>query len=338
MFSVASMMRLIRFHAHGGIDQLRLEEIATPAPGPGEVLVRVRAVALNGFDPMVLRGIPTLRTPLPMIPCADGAGEVAALGAGVTRWREGARVSIVPLRPGTGMMGETLPGVAAQYCVVPESALLALPDALSFHAAAALPTAWGTAHRMLGRAGITRGERVVVLGAAGGVGTACVQLAAAAGAEVIACVRRAAHVAPLRALGAALVIDGSARDWLAEVLRRFGTPSIWGGGGVDTVIDMIGGDGFARGLAALRPGGRLLTCGASAGPEVAVDLRYVWSFELSIAGSNGWSVEDQAALLSMAAEGRLTPPIHAARPLAAFAEALGEFMEGGVFGKSLLEP
>jgi alcohol dehydrogenase len=338
MFSVASMMQLVRFHAHGGLDRLRVEEIPTPAPGPGEVLVRLRAVALNGFDPMVLRGIPTLRTPLPMIPCADGAGEVAALGAEATRWREGARVSIVPLRPGAGMMGETLPGVAAQYCAVPESALLPLPDALSFHAAAALPTAWGTAHRMLGRAGIARGERVVVLGAAGGVGTACVQLAAAAGAEVIACVRRAAHVAPLRALGAALVIDGSARDWLAEVLRRFGTPSIWGGGGVDTVIDMIGGDGFARGLAALRRGGRLLSCGASAGPEVAVDLRYVWSFELSITGSNGWSVEDQAALLAMAGDGRLTPPIHAVRPLAAFAEALGEFMDGGVFGKSLLEP
>src|SRR5437016_3265207 len=121
-------MKAIRFHSHGGLENLRCEDIPVPPLASDDVLVRVRAVSLNGFDPMVLHGIPGLRTPLPMIPGADFAGEIADIGNAVdrSRWRVGQRVTAIPLRPGAGMMGETLLGAASEFCTVPQSALLAL--------------------------------------------------------------------------------------------------------------------------------------------------------------------------------------------------------------------
>ncbi len=334
-------MRAVVFHAHGGLEQISVETVAVPAVGPDDVLVRVRAVALNGFDPMVLRGIPGLPTPLPMIPCADCAGDIVAMGAKVdrNRWHLGQRVTVIPIRPGEGMMGETLTGVAAEYCVVPQATLLPLPDAVSYVQAACLPTAYGTALRMMTtRARVMRGERVLILGASGGVGSCCVQLARLAGAEVIACANSDEALRKLEALGAHHTISSERNNHAAEVVRRFGKPSIWGGGGVDVVIDFLGGDGWAQSLACLGRGGRLVTCGASAGYDVATDLRYVWSFEIEILGSNGWSADDQATLLRMVADERLTPVVHAVRPLSGFVEAMRELMDQRVFGKSVLEP
>lgn len=334
-------MPAIVFHAHGGPDRLCLEDQPIPAPAAHEALVRVEAVALNGFDPMVLRGLPTLPTPLPMIPCADGAGTIAALGADVdqARWRVGQRVGIVPLRPGRGVAGETLLGLARQYVAVPQAALLALPDAVGAVEAAALPTAYGTALRMLRDRGRVRpGERVLVLGAAGGVGAACVQLAALEGAEVIACADSDEALAKLASAGAAATIHTGREDVLAAVLSRYGKPSLWGGGGVEVVVNFLGGDTFAPSLACLARGGRLLTCGASIGPQVAIDLRYVWSFEIEIVGANGWSADDQADLIAMVAQGRLAPLIHAVRPLSACREAFEELIDRRVTGKSILLP
>lgn len=338
---IPTMMRAAMFRAHGGPEQVCVETIPTPRPARHEALLRVRVVALNGFDPMVLRGIPGLPTPLPMIPCADAAGEIAALGPDVdpARWPIGQRVGIVPIRPGVGMIGETLPGVAAQYVSIPTAALLPLPDTVSDAQAACLPTAYGTAMRMIHtRARVTRGDRVLILGAAGGVGTACVQLARLAGAEVIACAETGPALAHLRGLGADHVIDNATQDYLSVIHDRFGKPSIWGGGGVDVVIDFVGGDNWARSIACLTRRGRLVTCGASAGFEVATDLRYVWSFEIDIIGSNGWEAADQVRLLEMVAKGSLAPVIHATRPLAEYPAALRELMARAVFGKSLLEP
>ncbi len=337
---IPTTMRAVMFHAHGGPEQVQLEIIQTPRPAPHEALLRVRAVALNGFDPMVLRGIPGLPTPLPMIPCADAAGEIVALGQDVDRerWRIGQRVGIVPIRPGAGMIGETLPGVAAEYVAIPTAALLPLPDAVSHVQAACLPTAYGTAMRMIHtRARIQPGERVLILGAAGGVGTACVQLARLAGAEIIACAETEAALTHLRALGADVTINTATQDYLSEIHQRFGKPSIWGGGGVDVVIDFLGGDNWSRSIACLTRLGRLVTCGASAGFEVSTDLRYVWSFEINIIGSNGWEAADQIRLLEMVADGRLAPVIHATRPLAEYPTALHELISGAVIGKSVLE-
>lgn len=329
------------FDAHGGIDRLQIRDVPVPAPAADEVLVSMRAVALNGFDPMVLRGLPTLPCPLPMVPCSDGAGEIVQRGAAVDprRWPIGQRVGIVPLRPGLGVVGETLPGLARQYCAVPQSALLPLPDTVSYVDAACLPTAYGTAHRMMmRRARIARGERVLILGAAGGVGTACIQIARLAGAEVIACIGSAAARGRLEALGAHHVIDTSRQDLLGEVIGLFGKPSMWGGGGVDVVVNHLGGDTWGRSLACLCRGGRLVTCGASAGPEVTTDLRFVWSLEIEIVGSNGWGVDDQSELLAMVADKRLRPLVHSVRPLDEYPAALQELIDGNVIGKSVIEP
>jgi alcohol dehydrogenase len=334
-------MKAVMFDVHGGIDRLQIRDVPVPSLAPNDVLVCIHAVALNGFDPMVLRGIPTLPCPLPMVPCSDGAGEIVQRGAAVDprRWPIGRRVSIVPLRPGLGVVGETLPGLAAQYCAVPQSALLPLPDPLSYVDAACLPTAYGTAHHMMmSRAKVARGERVLILGAGGGVGTACVQLARLAGAEVIACASSATALGKLEALGTHHVIDTSRQDMLGEVIRLFGKPSVWGGGGVDIVVNYLGGDTWGRSLACLCRGGRLVTCGASAGPEVTTDLRFVWSLEIEIVGSNGWDVGDQSKLLTMAADKRLRPLVHSVRPLAEYPAALQELIDGAVIGKSVLEP
>ena len=213
-----------------------------------------------------------------------------------------------------------------------------MPDALSYVDAACLPTAYGTAHHMMvGRAKVARGERVLILGAAGGVGTACVQLARLAGAEVIACASSAAALDKLRALGAHHVIDTSRQDVLGEVIRLFGKPSPWGGGGVDVVVNYLGGDSWGRSLACLCRGGRLVTCGASAGPEVRTDLRFVWSLEIDIIGSNGWDVGDQRKCSAW-------PPTSASDPSSipsarcGISEALQELIDGAVIGKSVLEP
>ena len=163
-------MKAALFHEHGPLENLRYEDFPDPKPGPKEVLLRVRAVALNGFDPMVLRSIPGLKTPLPMIPGADIAGEVVELGAEVdrSRWKPGDRVMVIPNQP-DGMMGETKRGGASDFVAISQDFLLPMPDKVSFTAAAALPVAYGTALRMIETRGkLQPGETVLILGASGG--------------------------------------------------------------------------------------------------------------------------------------------------------------------------
>lgn len=335
-------MKAIVFHRHGTLDDLRYEDFPDPEPGPEEVVVKVGAVSLNGFDPMVLHGIPGLKTPLPMVPGADFAGEIAALGSAVDRgrWRVGDRVATVPLMPGVGMMGETLRGAAAEYAAVPQSQLLPLPDAVSYVDAACLPTAYGTALRMMVTRGkVAAGEKVLILGASGGVGTCCVQLARMAGAEVIACASAAWKCDRLKELGADVVIDTSREDYVAAIHRRYGKPRVWGGGGgVDVVVNYTGGETWAQCFRTLGLNGRLLTCGATAGYAPPTDIRYIWSFEFDIIGSNGWKVSDQVALLAMVADGRLKPVVHSVRPLAELPLSMQELIDRKVVGKAVLVP
>jgi alcohol dehydrogenase len=335
-------MKAIVFHEHGGIDKLRYEDFPDPTVGPDDVLIRVRAVSLNGFDPMILHGIPGLKTPLPMIPGADFAGEIIELGSAVdrSRWHVGQRVATVPLRPGVGMMGETLRGAAAEYCTVPQSTLLPMPDAVSFVDASALPTAYGTALRMMRTRGkITSGERILILGASGGVGTCCVQLAKLVGAEVVACASSDEKVRKLKDLGADHVVNTSTQNYVDEVIRLYGKPRVWGeSGGVDVIVNYTGGETWAQCFRALKRDGRLLTCGATAGYAPQTDIRYIWSFEFHIIGSNGWEPSDQIALLDMVADGRIKPVIHSTRPLQEFSISLQELIDRKVFGKAVLEP
>ncbi|WGF87496.1 quinone oxidoreductase family protein [Marinivivus vitaminiproducens] len=334
-------MKAVWFDEQGGPERIRFGELPTPEPEVDEVLVRVHAIALNGMDPLVLRGIPALPCPLPMIPCSDGAGEIVRCGrdVDVSRWTVGQKVSIMPIRAGMGVLGESLRGLASQYCAIPQSSLIPLQDSISYTDAACVPTAYSTAYRLITkRLRLCRDERVLILGASGGVGTACVQLALMLGAEVVACAHSEAGLAHLKSLGAHHCIDIRRADVVGEITRLYGKPSPWGGGGVEVAVNLLGGDSWSRSLACLSRGGRLATCGAGLDPQVTMDLRFVWSFEIDVVGSNGWDVHDQTAILSLVAEGRLTPRIHDVRPLSAFREALQDLSEGQVLGKMVLLP
>jgi alcohol dehydrogenase len=335
-------MKAVVFDAHGPLDALEWRPWHDPVPEPGEVLVKVEAAALNGFDPMVLAGIPTLKTPLPMIPGGDVAGTVAALGPDVPpqSWRMGDRVLVMPLQIGRGMMGETLRGGFCEYVAVPQDYLVRIPDDVSFVDAAALPVAYGTAHRMMVERGkIAAGETVLILGATGGVGTCCVQLAKLAGARAIACTSSSAKAEKLKGIGADHVINTCKQDWVAETRALCGKPRVYGeGGGVDAVVNYIGGESWAQALRTVRRDGRVLTCGATDGYAPPTDLRYIWSYELNIIGANGWEISDLEILLQMIAQKKLAPVIDCVRPMREVKQSMQDLMDRKVFGKAVLVP
>jgi alcohol dehydrogenase len=334
-------MKAVVFHAHGPLENMAIEEWPEPQPDASECLVKVHAVALNGFDPMILRGIPGLKTPLPMIPGADIAGEIVALGAAVdrARWKVGDRVQVIPNQTRIGMMGETLRGGACERIAIDQGWLLPIPEPVSYVEAACLPTAYGAALRMMATRGkVAKGEKVLILGASGGVGTCCVQLAKLVGAHVIAVTSSADKAAKLAALGADHVIDGSQRSYVDEVVATYGKPRTWGGGGVDVVVNYTGGETWRECFRTLTRNGRLLTCGATAGYAPPTDIRYIWSFEFNIIGSNSWTPDDQRELLAMVADRRLKPVIHRELPLAAVRDGMLDLIERRAFGKVVLRP
>lgn len=332
---------VLREHGAGG---LRYEtDFPDPAPGPGDVVLRVRAAALNYHDVFTRRGMPGIRIAMPAILGLDVAGEIAAVGPGVTSWKVGDRVLGDPInRVEGGLTGETVHGELAEYCRLRAHQLVAIPDGIGFEAAAALPCAYGTARRMMFTNGrVTAGEKVLILGASGGVGVCCVQLAKLAGATVIAATGSEEKAARLRALGADHVINYAEEDFVQAVYGLYGKPTRRGAGsdrGVDVVVNYTGGDTWTRSLRVLRVGGRLLTCGATAGYDPPEDIRFVWTFELQILGSNGWAREDITALLDMVQTGRLEAVVDTTYPLERAPEALARLENRDVFGKLVIVP
>jgi alcohol dehydrogenase len=334
-------MRAVVLTAHGGPENLEyVTDYPDPTPGPGEVLVKIGASSLNYHDVFTRRGMPGIRVPLPVVPGLDIAGEVAALGPGVEGVAIGARVLIDPIYPGVGLMGEMRDGGLAEYCVASAGQLIAVPDGVSFAEAAAIPVAYGTAHRMLTTNGpIEPGQKVLILGASGGVGTASVLLAKLAGAEVIAAAGSAEKLARLKALGADHVIDYTAGDFVGQVQARYGRPQRRSyEGGIDVVVNYTGGDTWVPSLKVLKRGGRLLVCGATAGFNPTEDLRYIWSFELKILGSNAWARGDLESLLQLAASRRLVPVIDRVLPLSDGRAAVSLLEDRAVFGKVVVTP
>lgn len=331
-------MRALVFHEHGDVSNLRIEDFPNPKPGPADALIRVRAASLNGFDPMILAGTTGLKTPLPMIPCGDYAGEIVELGAEVDGdWKPGDRVCPHPFVFGEGMTGETRLGAACELARIPAANLLRVPNGVSYAQAASLPIAYGTAHRMMVTRGqVKAGEKVLILGATGGVGTCCVQLAKAAGAEVAVCGSAAWKLTKLADLGADHLIDTSKVDFVEAVHKAFGKPRMLAGGGVDVVVNYVGGDTWARGLRCLGTHGRMLTCGASAGYDPQTDIRFLWTYEQQVIGSNGWTLDDQRTVLEKVAAGELEPVLHAVRPLEQGPESIQELIERRVVGKTIL--
>jgi len=334
-------MQAVVIRQHGNLDALEHERNwLTPTPGEGDVLLKVRACALNYHDLFTLRGMPGIKVPMPIIMGIDVAGEIESIGAGVTGWKRGDRVVVDPIDRKTGkLLGEMRDGGLAQFCTVGAHSLIALPDDVSFAQAAALPVAYGTAYRMMVTRGrIQAGEKVLILGASGGVGSCCVQLARAAGAHVIVAASSADKLERLAALGAHEGIDYRQEDFMKVIHARHGKPRIHGGGGVDVVVNFTGGDTWVPSLRSLRKGGRMLTCGATAGYDPKTDIRFIWTFELNIMGSNGWEVEDLHALIDRVQRRELEPVIDRTLPLAQTREAFRIVEDREVFGKVLVDP
>jgi alcohol dehydrogenase len=334
------MMRAAVIREHGDIDNIRLEDdFPEPELEPGFVKVAVRACSLNYHDIFSRRGMPGIRLPLPLIIGSDVAGEVSEVADDVAGASPGDRVLLDPLYLDRGMIGERWNGGRAEYCLAHVSQLVPIPDNVSFEAAASIPLAYATAHRMMvTRGGVTGDDSVLIMGASGGVGTACVLLAKRAGASVLACASSPVKLARLTDLGADHTIDYVEQDMRETVWDLTGKPRITGSGGVDLLVNCTGGNTWNDSIRCLRRGGRLVTCGATAGFEEQIDVRYVWTFEHSLLGSNGWRREDIAAMLSFAADGSLTPVIDRVMPLAEVHEAERLMENRSIFGKIVLTP
>ncbi len=334
-------MKALVLRQHGGLDDL---QVVTDYPAPkateGQVVIRVRASSFNYHDVFTMRGMPGIKVPLPVIIGLDMAGEIAEVGPGVAGWKAGDSVLVNPLNEKKGLMGEMLDGGMAEYCLVAAEQLVAMPAGVSFEQAASLPVAYGTAHRMLvTHETVKKGERVLILGASGGVGTGCVILAKLLGAEVIACTSSAEKMNSLKELGADEVINIKETDFSRWAVEKYGKPQRRSfEGGVDVVINFTGGDTWVPSLRCLKRGGKLLVCGATAGYDPKEDLRYVWTFELKIIGSNSFYDDNLKGLMDLINEGKMKPLIDKVLPLEAAREGLRLIQDREVIGKVVVTP
>jgi alcohol dehydrogenase len=325
-------MKAAVIEKQGGLENLVYRDWPDPIPREGEVLVRVRACGLNHLDIFVRRGMPGFPVPVPFISGGDIVGEITALGPRVNGWSIGDRVALHPVTR-EGMMGEEIPGGMAEFVRVPTENLIALAPGLDFTTAAAVPIAYGTAIRMLFEIGkIESSDLLLVLGASGGVGVACVQIAKMLGARVIAAAGSEDKCKKLREIGADHTIDYSRQDFSREAWTLSGKT------GVDVVVNYTGGDTWIPSLRTLKPRGKLLTCGATAGFDTRNDMRFIWVRELQILGSNGYSKQDIATALDYAALGRVKPIVSHRLPLSEAREAEQLMEDRKFFGKIVLLP
>ena len=338
-------MRAVRFHEHGGREVLQLDEIPDPEPRAGEVLVRVRGCALNHLDVFQRVGVPGV--PLPHAVGSDVAGEVVA--STVPSVPEGLRVMVQPglscgmcpaclsgrdnLCPVYDVLGYRSEGGYAELVTVPAVNVIPLPDAIGFREAAAFPVTFVTAwHMLITRARLRAGETVLVLAAGSGVGQAAIQVARLQGAAVIATAGSEAKLARARELGAEEVIDHYTQDISAEVRRLTGRR------GVDVVCEHVGEATWAPALKSLARGGRLVTCGATTGPQVSLDLRHTFTKQLSVIGSYMGTKGELLQAAALFFDGRLHPAVDGVYPLEEAASAQERLEVKAHFGKIVLEP
>ena len=325
---------------HGDIQNIRLEnDFPEPEVDAGWAKIAVRATSLNFHDIFSRRGMPGIKLPLPLIIGSDIAGEVVELGEGCQGVSVGDRVLVDPINFERGMIGERWNGGRAEYCVADARQLVPIPDAVSFEVAASIPLAYATAHRMM----VTRGQvsgsdTVLVMGASGGVGTACVLLAKRVGATVISCASSVDKLSRLADLGSDYGINYIEEDMREAAWEIAGKPKITGEGGVDLLVNCTGGGTWIDSTRCMRKGGRLVTCGATAGFEDQIDIRYVWTYEHTLLGSNGWHRSDIEAMLEYAQDGTLIPVVDKVLPLEEVHEAERLMENREIFGKIVLVP
>jgi len=341
-------LKAVSFHQHGGPEVLAYGDLPDPVPGPGQVLVHLRAAALNRLDLWTREGWPGLKLEMPHIPGADGAGELAALGEGVTDRQVGERV-VLNSNLGCGrcpaclegrdnlcrdwnLLGETVRGTYAEYVVVPAANAFPIPDGFDEAAAAACGLVYLTAwHSLITRGRLQAGETVLIIGASGGVNTASIQIARHAGARVIVVGSSRTKLALAESLGADVLIDRSQdENWGKAVYEASGRR------GVDVVVDNVIRGTLMPGLRAAAKGGRVLTVGNTAGPKVEIDNRFIFLKHLSILGSTMGTRADFAAVMTLVFAGKLKPALDRSYPLAEARQAQEHLAAGEQLGKITL--
>jgi NADPH:quinone reductase-like Zn-dependent oxidoreductase len=341
-------VKAIVIRQHGGPEVLQYVDTADPEPGANEVVLRVRACALNHLDLWVRGGLPNVPIPLPHIPGSDIAGEIAKIGAGVTTVRVGQKVVLAPLvscgkchacvagldnrcRAATNL-GYMIDGGCAEFVRAPEVNCLPYPGNLSFEEAAAIPLVFQTAwHMLVDRARLQAGQDVLVLGAGSGVGSAAIQIAKFFGARVITTAGSDAKLEKARQLGADFVINHKSQKIREEVRR------ITNKRGVDVVVEHVGTATWDDSLASLALAGRLVTCGNTTGYEAKVDLRFLFSRQLSLLGSYMGVKSELHTIIKLVSAGHLKPVVDRTFPLQDAAAAHAYLESGQQFGKVVLK-
>jgi NADPH:quinone reductase-like Zn-dependent oxidoreductase len=340
-------MKAVVFHQHGGPEVLKYEDVPEPTPGPTDVLVRVKACALNHLDLWVRRGLPNVPIPLPHIPGSDIAGEIAKIGSDVTTIRVGQRVVLAPLvscgkctaciagldnrcRQATNL-GYMIDGGCAELVRAPEVNCLPYPENLKWEEAASIPLVFQTAwHMLVARAELQPGEDILILGAGSGVGSAAIQIAKFFGARVITTAGSDEKLDKAKELGADHVINHKSQKIRDEVRR------ITNKRGVDVVFEHVGTATWEDSLASLAPSGRLVTCGATTGYDAKVDLRFLFSRQLSLLGSYMGTKSELHTVMKLVAAGKLKPVVDRVFPLSEAAAAHAYLESGSQFGKVVL--
>ncbi|MGO9087490.1 MAG: zinc-binding dehydrogenase [Candidatus Sulfotelmatobacter sp.] len=340
-------MKAVRIHQFGGPEVLTCEDVPDPEPRKNQVLVRVRACALNHLDLWVRKGLPGVK--LPHILGSDIAGEVAEVGEYVTGFNPGQRVLLSPMhfcghcakcvaglqnqcREFT-VLGNGVDGGDCELIAVPAASVIPIPDSLDFNQAASVPLVFLTAwHMLVGRAGVRPGQTVLVLGASSGVGIAAIQIAKLFHCRVITTAGDESKIEKARALGADYGINHYQQK-ISEEVRRITNKE-----GVDIVVEHVGAATWDESLRSLKTGGTLVTCGATTGPNVGLDLRHLFARQLTLLGSYMGTMGELYEVLGHVFAGRLKPVVDRVFPLSDL-RAAHELMEKSqMFGKIVVNP
>jgi NADPH:quinone reductase-like Zn-dependent oxidoreductase len=340
-------MKAIRIHEFGGPEVLRYEDVPDPQPRKDQVLVRVKACAMNHLDIWVRKGLPGVK--LPHILGSDVAGEIVEVGEYVTGFKVGQRVLLAPMHfcnhcakcvaglqnqcPEFSVLGNAVDGGNCELIAVPAVNVIPITDTLDFNQAASVPLVFLTAwHMLVGRAGVRPGQTVLVLGANSGVGIAGIQVAKFFNCRVITTAGDDQKSSKARELGADHVINHY-KQKISEEVRKITNKE-----GVDIVLEHVGPATWDESLRSLKPAGTLVTCGATTGPQVGIDLRFVYSRQLSILGSYMGTMGELHEVLKHVFSGRLKPVVDRTFQLKE-ARAAHEYMEKSqMFGKIVLNP
>jgi NADPH:quinone reductase-like Zn-dependent oxidoreductase len=340
-------MKAVAIYEHGGVDKLQLVDLPKPEAGPDDVIINVKAVALNRLDVWVREGLPGLKLPMPFTLGSDVAGVIDCVGASVTQYKAGQRVTInpgwwdttcefcqrgdQPLCTNFKIYGEHLPGGYAEFMKVPQRNILPIPDDFDFTEIVAAPLAFQTAWRaLITRGRLQPGEDVVILGAGSGVSTAAIQIAKQAGARVFATSHSDEKLKRAQDLGADILINYTTSEWEKEVFR------ITNKRGADMVIDSVGDATWLKSLRALRKGGRLVTYGATTGPNPAEEIRLIFWKQLEIIGTTMSNQGEFMDVMKLVFQRRLKPVVDIVLPLEQAAQAHQRLMKNEQFGKIVL--